>query len=162
MTTTPHEARGSDAGPEPLGEDLPARAPSARAEAELSDRALVGRAIYARNFEVDEAEASRLMSDRVGALYTQEVFEVAGGQGWQSAALTDRDRSIAIIAAMVSQNVVDQRLTTYLSLARRNGLTQQSLSALMVLLTAYVGQPYASAAMAVVHSQELEPIASAD
>jgi hypothetical protein len=34
----------------------------------------------------------------------------AGGLGWQSTALTDRDRSIAIIAALVCQNVTDQRL----------------------------------------------------
>lgn len=44
-------------------------------------------------------------------------------------------------------NVTDQRLSTYLSLARRNGLDQDGLTALMVLLTAYVGQPYTSLAM---------------
>jgi len=40
---------------------------------------------------------------------------------------------------------------TYLSLARRNGVDQQGLIALMVLLTAYVGQPYTSLAMQTVH-----------
>lgn len=116
-----------------------------------SERAALGRAVYARNFGVDQAEANAIVTGRVGPQYTDEVFEAAGGQGWQSTALTDRDRSIAIIAALVSQNVVDERLSVYLSLARRNGLDQQGLTALMVLLTAYVGQPYASSAMAVVH-----------
>jgi 4-carboxymuconolactone decarboxylase len=117
----------------------------------MTDRIAAGRAIYGRNFGVDDAEAERQLTDRVGATFTQEVFEAAGGLGWQSAALTDRDRSIAIIAALVSQNVTDQRLLTYLTLARRNGVDQQGLTALMVLLSAYVGQPYASSAMTAVH-----------
>lgn len=87
---------------------------------------------------------------RVGEDYVQEIFEVAGGLGWQSAALTDRDRSVAIIAALVGQGVADERLLTYLSLARRNGVDEDGLTALMVLVTAYVGQPYASVAMAAV------------
>lgn len=116
-----------------------------------SERAALGRAIYARNFGVDEAEANTIMTGRVGPQYTDEVFEAAGGQGWQSTALTDRDRSVAIIAALVGQNIVDERLSVYLALARRNGLDQQGLTALMVLLTAYVGQPYASSAMAAIH-----------
>jgi 4-carboxymuconolactone decarboxylase len=117
----------------------------------MPDRIASGRAIYARNFRVDEAEAEQMLTGRVGADFTREVFEAAGGLGWQSTALTDRDRSIAIIAALVCQNVTDERLMTYLSLARRNGVDQQGLIALMVLLTAYVGQPYTSLAMQTVH-----------
>jgi len=113
----------------------------------MTDRAAAGRTVYARNFGVDEAEAEALLTGRVGADFTHEVFEAAGGLGWQSTALTDRDRSIAVIAALVSQNVTDERLTNYLTLARRNGVDEQGLTALMVLLTAYVGQPYTSLAM---------------
>jgi len=50
----------------------------------------------------------------------------------------------------VAQNVTDERLITYLTLARRNGVGERGLSTLMVLLTAYVGQPYTSVAMEVV------------
>ncbi len=50
----------------------------------------------------------------------------------------------------MAQNVTDERLITYLTLARRNGVDERGLSTLMVLLTAYVGQPYTSAAMQVV------------
>ena len=59
----------------------------------------------------------------------------------------DRDRSIAVIAALVAQNATDERLTAYLSLARRNGVDEQGLTALMILLTAYIGQPFTSVAM---------------
>lgn len=117
---------------------------------ELSDRAAAGRATYARNFGVDETEAHRRVAERAGADFAVEVFEAAGGLAWQSPALTDRDRSIAVIAAMVSQNVTDDRLETYLSLARRNQVDEHGLTALMALLANYVGQPSTSVAMATV------------
>jgi 4-carboxymuconolactone decarboxylase len=115
--------------------------------ADLSDRAAAGRETYARNFGVSPAEAERLMVRRAGPVFTREAYEAAGGPGWQSTALTDRDRSIAVIAALVSQHVTDDRLAVYLSLARRNGLDLDALTALMVLLSAYVGQPATSLAM---------------
>jgi 4-carboxymuconolactone decarboxylase len=46
----------------------------------------------------------------------------------------------------VSQNVTDERLTTYLAVARRNGVDERGLTAVMVLLTAYIGQPFTSLA----------------
>ena len=116
----------------------------------MTDRAALGRAVYARNLEVGEAEAEEILAGRAGADFTHEVFDAAGGLGWQSTALTDRDRSIAIIAALVAQDVTDERLVTYLSLARRNGVGEQGLTALMVLLTAYIGQPFTSVAMGTV------------
>lgn len=112
-----------------------------------SARARKGLSTYARNFEVDEETAERLMTERAGPEYTAEAYEAAGGPGWQGDALTDRDRGIAVIAALVASRVVDDRLDVYVRLARANGLTDDGLTQLMILLTAYVGQPYPSAAM---------------
>lgn len=112
-----------------------------------TDRARRGRAVYARNFGVDEETAERLMTERAGPDYTAEAYEAAGGPGWQGDALTDRDRSIAVISALVASDVSDQRLDFYLALARRNGLDDDGLTQLMILLTDYIGQPYPSAAM---------------
>jgi len=122
----------------------------------MTDRFVAGRATYARNFGVDEAQAERILTERVGADFTQEVFEAAGGLGWQGTSLTDRDRSIAIIAALVRHNVTDARLVNYLTLARRNGVDEHGLTALMVLLTAYVGQPHTSLAMGTVRRSAAE------
>ncbi|MFI6576242.1 carboxymuconolactone decarboxylase family protein [Nocardiopsis sp. NPDC050513] len=113
-------------------------------------RARAGRARYALNFGVDEETAERLMTQRAGAQYTAEAYEAAGGPGWQGQALTDRDRSIAVIAALVASHVIDERLDVYLGLARRNGVDEAGLTQLMILLTAYLGQPYPSAAMRLV------------
>jgi 4-carboxymuconolactone decarboxylase len=113
---------------------------------DLSQRAAAGREVYARNFGVSPAEAERLMTLRAGPAFTREAYEAAGGPGWQSTDLTDRDRSIAVIAALVSQGVTDDRLEVYLSVARRNGVGTEGLTALMVLLSAYLGQPHTSLA----------------
>lgn len=115
-----------------------------------ADRVAAGRDVYARNLGVTEAEAETLMADRAGIQFTTEAFLAAGGPGWTGTALTDRDRSIAVIAALVAQHVTDERLTTYLGVARRNGVDETGLAALMVLLTAYLGQPAPSMAMATV------------
>jgi len=115
-----------------------------------SDRVAAGRAVYARNFGVAPDEAEGILTDRAGAQYAHEAFLAAGGPGWNGDDLTDRDRTIAVIAALVGQHVTDQRLVTYLNGARNAGVTEQGLAELMVLLTAYLGQPAASAAMHVV------------
>ena len=118
----------------------------------LSDRIRAGRAIYARNFRISPDEAERLMTERAGTQYVHEAFLAAGGPGWQGDSLTDRDRTIAVIAALVSQHVTDQRLITYLDGARNSGVSEEGLAELMVLLTAYLGQPAPSAAMHVVRT----------
>lgn len=117
---------------------------------DLDVRVAAGRAVYARNFGVTEDEAERLLVERAGPQYAQEAFLAAGGAGWSGTGLTDRDRSLAVIAALVGQHVTDVRLTTYLRAARTAGVTEQGLADLMVLLTAYLGQPATSVAMATV------------
>ena len=116
------------------------------------DRVAAGRAVYARNFGVTPDEAEDILTDRAGAQYAHEAFLAAGGPGWNGHNLTDRDRTIAVIAALVGQHVMDQRLVTYLNGARNAGVTEQELAELRVLLTAYLGQPAASAAMHVVRT----------
>lgn len=116
----------------------------------MNDRVAAGRAVYARNFGVDEQTAQRLMESRAGVDFVREAYLAAGGPGWSGDALTDRDRSVATIAALVAQGVTDDRLDVYLRVARRNGIDDRGLAQLMILLTAYIGQPATSLGMAAV------------
>lgn len=59
-------------------------------------------------------------------------------------ALNVRDRSVAVITALVTQQVVDDRLTPYLGIVRRSGVTEEELETLMMLLAFYLGQPVTS------------------
>jgi 4-carboxymuconolactone decarboxylase len=109
-----------------------------------------GRATYARLFGVDEAAAASNLTQRAGPQYAAEAMLAAGGPGWHGTNLTDRERSVAVIAALVAHHVTDQRLETYLGFARRSGITEEGLADLMALLTNYLGQPAPSVAMSVV------------
>ena len=142
MTTT--SSNQDSAGQDNAGQDSTGLSTSGLT---TSGRIAAGRAVYARNLALSEIEAETRMNARAGAQFTTEAFIAAGGPGWSSTALTDRDRSIAVIAALVSQQVTDDRLTAYLGVARRNGVGEEGLAALMVLLAAYLGQPSTSMAM---------------
>jgi 4-carboxymuconolactone decarboxylase len=117
---------------------------------DLQDRIAAGRATYARNLGLPEDRAEAAMTDRAGAEFVREAYLAAGGPAWHGDELTDRDRSIAVIAALVGQHVTDDRLVPYLNLARMNGVDDHGLTSLMLLLASYLGQPATSIAMSTV------------
>jgi 4-carboxymuconolactone decarboxylase len=102
---------------------------------------------YARIFDVPEKDMPAAMAGRVGPVYAEEVFLAAGGPAWFHPALTDRERSMVIIAALAAQGVAGERLDIHVRLAQRNGLDYEALTALMTLVTNYIGQAYGSQAM---------------
>ncbi|RBQ20736.1 hypothetical protein DP939_06560 [Spongiactinospora rosea] len=111
-----------------------------------------GIAAYARIFDMPEREVLAAFAERVGPVFTEEALHAAGGAAWSHPALTGRDRSVAIITALVAQGVSGDRLRTHLRLAREHGLGDDALAALMTLLAGYIGYPRASQAMEIVHA----------
>jgi 4-carboxymuconolactone decarboxylase len=116
-----------------------------------------GVAAYSRIFGVPEGQVPAAMAARVGPVFAEEAFQAAGGRAWADPALTGRDRSLAIITALVVQGVTGDRLAGHLELARRNGLTDEALTALMVLLASYAGYAHASVAMETVRGTGPDP-----
>jgi hypothetical protein len=57
---------------------------------------------YARIFDVPEKDVPAAMAGRVGPVFAEEVFLAAGGPAWFHPALTDRERSMVIIAALAA------------------------------------------------------------
>ncbi|MFE9793769.1 hypothetical protein ACFYRL_18735 [Streptomyces goshikiensis] len=60
---------------------------------------------YARIFDVPEQDVAPFFATRVGTPFAEEALHAAGGAAWSDPALTGRDRSIAIITALVAQGV---------------------------------------------------------
>jgi 4-carboxymuconolactone decarboxylase len=102
---------------------------------------------YARIFDVPEKDMPAAMARRVGQVFAEEVFLAAGGPAWFHPALTDRERSMLIIAALAAQGVAGERLDRHVRLAQRNGLDYEALTAMMTLVTNYIGQARGSQAM---------------
>jgi 4-carboxymuconolactone decarboxylase len=112
----------------------------------MDDRHERGMKIYAESFGVSEANLQNAFNNRVGSLYAEEAILAAGGPAWSDPALRDRDRSIAILTALICQGVLGERLDAHLERATKNGLDQRALEILMVILSLYVGQARTSVA----------------
>ncbi len=66
------------------------------------------------------------MAERAGPAYITDAHETDDSPGWQRDALTDRDRNVAVIAALVASHAVDDRLNLYVRLARAQGRTTRA------------------------------------
>ena len=123
----------------------------------VPDRVARGRRVFARNLGLDESGAEAVMSGLAGHSFVTEAYLAAGGPGWHVPDLTDRDRALVVIAALVGQHVTDDRLEPYLALARDQGVSEPGLDAVMILMSSYVGQPAASRGAAAVRRSATRP-----
>jgi 4-carboxymuconolactone decarboxylase len=114
---------------------------------DLAQRRERGIEAYARIFDLPEKDVPIAMAERVGPVYAAEVFLAAGGPAWFHPALTARERSMVIIAALAAQGVTGDRLDSHVRLAQRDGLDYEALTAMMTLMINYIGQARGSQAM---------------
>ena len=93
------------------------------------------------------SRAQQLMGDiaRDLASLTDEVLY---GQVWADPALSQRDRSLVTVSALIALNRPDQ-LRSHLGIGRRNGLTQEEAIAAITHLAFYAGWPNAVTAVSV-------------
>lgn len=110
------------------------------------DRRTRGLRTYASQFDMSEREVAELMTSMLGAHMAEEAWQSAAA-AWTERDLSMRDRSLVVIASLVSQGGVEPRLRGHLRWAIRNGATRAELEALMALLAVYAGYPRASIGM---------------
>ncbi len=113
---------------------------------ELTARLERGRASYGRQFGVAPDDAEARLGELVGSRMAHEAVLAAGGV-WGRGPLSTRDRSVAVVAALVAVGGAQARLRAHLGLALDNGVTRNELEELVTLLAVYVGYPRASVAM---------------
>ena len=111
----------------------------------MADRERVsrGRAAYASQFRLPEGEAVEELKQVVGERMANEAINAAGG-AWVDDCLSLRDRSLVVLAALVAQGGVEERLRVHIRWALDHGLTPEELEAMGALLAVYVGYPRAS------------------
>jgi alkylhydroperoxidase/carboxymuconolactone decarboxylase family protein YurZ len=122
------------------------------------DRHERGLAAYASQFGIAPEEVPAWFAERFGERFGTEAINAAGG-AWAGDALSLRDRSLIVVAALATQGGVDSRLRGHVRWAVEHGSSREELEALVTLLAVYTGYPRASAAMEVVRS-ELDAIES--
>lgn len=107
---------------------------------------------YASQFGIDRDEVPEWFRERMGDRFGTEAINAAGG-AWPDDALSLRDRSLAVIAALVTQGGVETRLRGHVGWALEHGSSREELEALVTLLAVYVGFPKASVAMEIVREE---------
>jgi 4-carboxymuconolactone decarboxylase len=110
------------------------------------ERTARGRAAFGSQFRLPEDEAVAELQRIVGERMATEAISAAGG-AWLDDTLSRRDRSLVVLAALVTQGGVEDRLRVHVRWALDNGATPDELEAMATLLAVYVGYPRASVAM---------------
>lgn len=78
--------------------------------------------------------------------FAQLNDDVLFGEVWSSEQLTLKMRSILTISALVSKGMVDNSFQYHLTTAKKNGVTQKEMAAILTHLAFYAGWPNAWAA----------------
>jgi len=105
-----------------------------------------GLAAYAGQFRIPESEVLDHMSGMLGERMAREAISAAGG-AWVDDCLSPRDRSLIVVASLVTQGGAEARLRGHLRWAIDQGATRDELEALVTLLAVYAGYPRASTAV---------------
>ena len=115
-----------------------------------------GVSAYASQFGIRPEQVPDYFAERFGERFGREAINAAGG-AWPDDCLSLRDRSLIVVAALIAQGGVDERLRGHVRWAVEHGSNRDELEALATLLAVYVGYPRASVGMEIVR-QELDRI----
>lgn len=107
---------------------------------------------YASQFGIPREEVPAWFAERMGERFGVEAVNAAAG-AWVDDCLSLRDRSLAVVAALIALGGIDQRLRGHVRWALEHGSTREELEALVTLLAVYVGFPRASVAMEIVRDE---------
>jgi alkylhydroperoxidase/carboxymuconolactone decarboxylase family protein YurZ len=104
---------------------------------------------YASQFGISETEVEAWFAERHGKRFGKEAINAAGG-AWNDDELSLRDRSLVVVAALITLGGVEERLRGHVRWALEHGVSPDQLEAIVTLLAVYVGYPRAAAASEIV------------
>ena len=117
-----------------------------------ADRYERGLDALASQFGIEREDVPAWLEERLGARFGEEAL-MANGGAWRDDVLSLRDRSLIVVAALVTQGGVDDRLRGHVRWAIEHGSSREELEALVTLLAVYAGYPRASVAMEIVRDE---------
>jgi 4-carboxymuconolactone decarboxylase len=107
---------------------------------------------YASQFGIPREDVPAWFAERMGERFGTEAINAAA-LAWVEDCLDLRDRSLIVVAALVTQGGLDERLRGHVRWALEHGSRREELEALVTLLAVYVGFPRASAGMEIVRDE---------
>lgn len=115
-----------------------------------------GVSAYASQLGIPPEQVPDWLTERFGERFGHEAVNAAAG-AWTDDCLSLRDRSLIVVAALIAQGGVEERLRGHVRWAVEHGSNRDELEALTTLLAVYVGFPRASVGMEIIR-QELDRI----
>jgi alkylhydroperoxidase/carboxymuconolactone decarboxylase family protein YurZ len=130
------------------------RKPGSTPGKEGSDPALYeqGLDVYASQFHIPREEVAGWFAERVGERFGEAAIRSAG-PAWPDDELSLHDRSLVVIAALITQGGAEQQLRVHTRWAIEHGSSRDELEALATLLGVYAGYPRAGNGLAVMRDE---------
>src|SRR5918997_3344972 len=116
------------------------------------DRYERGMDAYASQFRIAREDVASWFAERVGERFGQEAIYSAA-HAWDDDELSLRDRSLVVIAALITQGDTEPQLRMHTRWALDHGSTRLELEALATLLAIYAGFPRASRGLMVIREE---------
>ena len=120
------------------------------------DRYERGLDAYAGQFQIAREDVAGWFAEHVGERFGEESIHSAA-HAWDDDELSLRDRSLVVIAALITQGDTEPQLRSHTRWALDHGSTREELEALATLLGIYAGFPRASRGLMVIR-EELEKL----
>src|ERR687894_2100838 len=108
-----------------------------------NDRYERGLDAYASQFRIAREDVAGWFAERVGEHFGEEAIHSAA-RAWDDDELSLRDRSLVVIAALITQGDAEPQLRSHTRWTIDHGSTREELEALATLLAIYAGQPLAA------------------
>ena len=118
-----------------------------------SARRARGLAAYASQFGIAEDEVPAHLGALIGDRMAGEAIASAGGGAWEEGPLTLRERSMIVLASLITQGGVDARLRGHVRWAVEHGVSAEQIEELATLLAIYAGFPRTSTAMELIRAE---------
>jgi 4-carboxymuconolactone decarboxylase len=115
-----------------------------------------GISAYASQFEIPESEVEAYMGGLLGERMAGEAINAQGGGAWADEPLSLRDRSLVVLASLITQGGAESRLRGHVRWAVAHGVSREQIEELTTLLAIYAGYPRASTAMETIRAELAE------
>jgi 4-carboxymuconolactone decarboxylase len=119
---------------------------------QTDDRYERGVEVFASQLAIPREHVSSSLTEQYGTRFATQAIN-ANADAWTDDDLSLRDRSLIVVAALITQGGVEERLRGHVRWAIEHGSSRAELEALTTLLAVYVGYPRASVGMQIVNDE---------
>ena len=116
------------------------------------DRYERGLDAYASQFRIAREDVASWFAEHVGERFGEESI-YSSAHAWDDDELSLHDRSLVVIAALITQGDAEPQLRSHARWAIDHGSTREELEALAALLGIYAGFPRASRGLMVIREE---------